>query len=89
MSGGIIGFVLGTMVGGGVAVLNQRMVDLRTEKLARENQRLQEKLHRDRVEFERGRAYRMGFYEGCKEKSNGEGGRTDGQGTEGEEAVRG
>ena len=64
---GMLIFVLGMGVGGCAVALNQRMVDIRTDRLARENRKLQEKLHRDRVEFECSRAYRRGYFAGSKE----------------------
>ena len=70
MVGGILVFLLGVTFGGGAVALNQYMVDIRTEKLKRRNDRLLEKIHEDRVEYERSRAYRKGYYEGAKSKES-------------------
>ena len=63
---GVVVFILGIAFGGAAVVVNQRMVDYRTEKLRRRNEKLLEKIHVDRIEYERSRAYRRGFCEGEK-----------------------
>ena len=58
---GIILFILGSAFGGLAVYINDRMVELRTEKLQKINDRLNRKIHEDRVEYERSEAYRRGY----------------------------
>ena len=55
-------FILGSAFGGIAVVINDYIVEIRTGKLERENRRLQAKIHRDRVEYEKDRAYRLGWH---------------------------
>lgn len=63
---GLILFVLGASFGGCAVVVNQRMVDLQTDKLRRKNEKLLEKIHRDRIVYERSNAYRKGYRDGLE-----------------------
>lgn len=67
MVAGLILFIIGAIVGGVAVIINQRMVELQVEALEEENEKLLEKIHKDRVEYERARAYRKGYFEGSKE----------------------
>lgn len=63
---GLMIFVLGASLGGCAVVVNQRMVDLRTDKLRRKNEKLLEKIHCDRIVYERSCAYRKGYRDGIE-----------------------
>lgn len=63
MIAGLILFLIGAGVGGTAVVINDRMVSLRVAELEKENRRLQEKIHKDRIEYERARFYRKGVYD--------------------------
>ena len=60
----LIMLILGMVLGGLAVVINDRIVEERTERLRRENRKLMEKIHEDRVEYESAAAYRRGFRNG-------------------------
>ena len=76
----VLVFILGVLMGGCVVAINQYLVDLRTRRQRREINMLREKIHHDRVVYERNKAYRRGFMEGFKSKGGTKGVRKDGQG---------
>lgn len=76
----VLVFILGVLMGGCIVAINQYLVDLRTQKQRREINRLREKIHHDRVEYEGNKAYRRGFAEGFKSRGGTKGAKKIGQG---------
>lgn len=68
MVGLVILFLLGVVVGGLAVIVNDQIVNIRTEKLEKTNRQLREKIHVDRIEYERNKAYRKGYLEGSKDR---------------------
>lgn len=64
-------FIIGCLIGGIAVGINDWLVDVRTARLEKENRRLQEKIHRDRVEYERDRAYRAGYHAAMTRQKKG------------------
>ena len=61
-------FLLGVVLGGLAVIINDQIVNARTEKLEKTNRQLREKIHADRIEYERNKAYRKGYLEGSKDR---------------------
>ena len=68
MVGFVILFLLGVVIGGLAVIINDQIVNIRTEKLEKANRQLREKIHVDRIEYERNKAYRKGYLEGSKDR---------------------
>ena len=62
--GGILLFVAGLAVGGGLVVYNRVSVQNATGQLRKENERLKQSAWVDRLDYETNRAYQEGYKEG-------------------------
>ena len=68
--GGIALFTFGIATGGGVVVFTQRVVKNQTAQLRRENEHLKESAWRDRLEYDKHRAYARGYKDGRLSPAN-------------------